>query len=69
MSVSVPPAGTEAIRCPICRRYLGTIDVDSRYMRFPPCECGWQWIGEAVGKRARQTIETPAGRLEVKASR
>lgn len=66
MMTAVPPAGTEAIRCPICRRYLGTIDVDARYMRFPPCECGWQWVGEAVGKRARQSIMTPGGPLEVK---
>lgn len=60
------PAVVE-IRCFVCGRYLGTIDTESRYMRFPPCECGWQWVGEAVSKRARRCIETSAGMLEVKA--
>lgn len=61
-----PPADIRDVHCPMCRRYLGSIGLDGSYMRFPPCECGWQWVGEAVGKRARQSISTPAGVLEVK---
>lgn len=63
------PAPTYAreLRCP-CGRYLGSVDLEEgRYLRLPPCECGWQWVGEAVGKRARQMVETPAGAIEVKA--
>ncbi len=62
-----PPANAIEIRCPCCGAYLGTIE--ATYARFPPCKCGWQWIGEAVGKRARQTVETPCGPIEVKAAR
>lgn len=56
------------IHCP-CGAYLGTIGLDGSYMRFPPCrQCGWQWTGEAVGKRARRGIGLVTGeRLEVKA--
>jgi len=63
------PSDAREILCPCCRAYLGTIGLDGSYMRFPPCQqCGWQWVGEAVGKRARRWIETPAGeRIELKA--
>lgn len=54
------------VQCPMCGAYLGSIGTDGSYMRFPPCKCGWQWVGEAVGKRARRCVETPAGPLEVK---
>lgn len=67
--MTAPPAYTREVRC-FCGRYLGTIDIEEgRYMRFPPCECGWQWVGEAVGKRARQTVETVTGPMEIKARR
>lgn len=59
----------QEITCPSCKAsYLGTIGLDGSYMRFPPCrQCGWQWTGEAVGKRARQSVAAADGRLEVKA--
>lgn len=65
--MSSPPAGAKEINC-LCGAYLGTIGLDGSYMRFPPCrQCGWQWVGEAVGKRARQSVAMPNGeRLEVK---
>jgi hypothetical protein len=70
MSVDVLPAGAVEIRCPCCGAYLGTIDAEGSFMRFPPCrQCGWQWVGEAVGKRARRCVETPAGRIEIKNGR
>ena len=64
--MTTQPTHAREIYCPVCRCYLGTIGVDGSYMRFPPCTCGWQWVGEAVGKRARRSVETPAGPLEVK---
>ncbi len=67
--MTATPDGCSEVRCPLCRKYLGTIGVDGSYMRFPPCECGWQWTGEAVGKRARRTVETPCGPLEIKSGR
>ena len=63
----VTPDYVSNIRCFVCGRYLGTIDNDSRYMRFAPCWCGWQWVGELVSKRPKRQVETPAGMLEVKA--
>lgn len=67
MNTTAPPTARE-IRCFCCGRYLGTIDTEGGFMRFPPCECGWQWVGEAVGKRARQSVTLPNGeRIEVKA--
>jgi hypothetical protein len=67
MSASALPAETREINC-LCGAYLGTIGLDGSYMRFPPCrQCGWQWVGEAVGKRARQSIMVAGERLEVKA--
>jgi len=65
--MAVPPAGSKEIRCPCCERYLGTID--GTYVRFPPCVCGWQWVGEAVGKRARQCVEMAGQAIEVKSGR
>lgn len=65
--MAAPPSGTCEVHCFMCGAYLGTIGIDGSYMRFPPCKgCGWQWVGEAVGKRARRCVETPAGVLEVK---
>lgn len=55
------------IHCPCCGAYLGSIGLDGTYMRFPPCKCGWQWVGEAVGKRARQSVEMAGQQIEVKA--
>lgn len=66
MSVSAPPAGSVSVRCGVCQRYLGTLE--GTYLRAAPCPCGAQTTVEIVGKRARQCIETPAGRLEVKAA-
>lgn len=59
-----PPAD---VKCGICGRYL--CSVDGQYVRSAPCQCGWQTTVEAVGRRARQSVETPAGRLEVKSAR
>lgn len=67
MTAPPPPPHVRPVHCPICQAYLGSIGVDGSYMRFPPCrQCGWQWVGEAVGKRARR--ELPDGEsIEVKA--
>lgn len=66
MAAPQPPHARD-VYCPVCRTYLGTIGLDGSYMRFPPCgQCHWQWVGEAVGKRARRTVETPDGPMEVK---
>lgn len=64
MAMSAPPADSQRVSCPCCGRYLGT--VEGTYLELPPCVCGWQWTGRAVGKRARQTVETPCGPIEVK---
>lgn len=67
MAMSAPPSDSREIQCPCCGAYLGSIGLDGSYMRFPPCRgCGWQWVGQAVGKRARQTVDTPCGPIEVK---
>jgi len=50
--------------CPACARYLGT--VDGSYSEYPPCTCGFQTTVRAVGRRAKQEVESPAGRIEVK---
>lgn len=58
---------TEDVRlsCPRCSRYLGTLD--GFKFEAPPCKCGFQTTVKAVGRRARQEVESPGtGRIEVK---
>lgn len=62
--MAAPPANAVEYRCPACGRYLGT--AEGTYARYAPCACGVRTTVEIVGKRARQSIETPAGRIEVK---
>lgn len=65
--MSAPPVGSIEVRCAACQKYLGTLE--GTYLRAVPCTCGVQTTVEIVGKRARQCVETPAGRIEVKGAR
>ena len=58
------PAEAKRMTCPACGRFLCT--VDAVYVEAPPCQCGYQTTIRAVGRRARQEVQTPAGRIEVK---
>lgn len=62
--MAAPPADSTPVQCAICGRYL--CSVDGSYVRSAPCQCGWQTTVEAVGRRARRTVETLAGAIEVK---
>lgn len=62
--MSAAPADMTTVKCGVCGRYLG--ELDGSCLRTAPCKCGWQTTVEAVGRRARRTVETPAGTLEVK---
>jgi hypothetical protein len=59
------PADAKRITCAVCQGYLGTLV--GTYSEYVPCKCGFQTTVKAVGRRARQEIETlGTGRIEVK---
>lgn len=63
MAVSPVPSAIPLL-CPSCQRYLCT--ADGTYVRCAPCVCGVRTTVELVGRRARATVETPCGPIEVK---
>jgi len=59
------PADVRQVKCAMCGRHLGRLV--GLFAEYAPCQCGYRTTVEAVGRRARQEIETPGtGRIEVK---
>ena len=64
----VAPADAKSVKCPICQRHLGVLA--ATYAELPPCKtCGIQTTISAPSRLGRQTVESPAGVLEIKGRR
>lgn len=62
--MSAPPTDSTPVKCGVCGKHLCW--AEGCYVQPAPCSCGWQTTVEAVGRRARQSVNLPSGPIEVK---